>query len=304
MKKMYIKNHPPESGAGFWIYRGYAAAWENIGYQIEFFDNLEEINEKDYYIMTTDGSVTANNLPVIERSIKTYLYVQPTSFPDPWGQHPNFQSLCPEDVREKLNSLQNVFQWTYGDVTTFHKGWNNPKTIMLAFDSFNYKHTYDKRFSYDVCFVGGLANNGFNEKQEIMMSYFSAFKEASDQIGLRCGFFINRNLSHEQEQKVLSSSKIAINIHDAYQRKLGLDTNERTFKSLGLNGLLVSDEIKQLEDAFPSVLTANNPYDMIDKIMSLISLSNEEMLDLKKKNMLNIVENHTYLNRVISMEKM
>jgi spore maturation protein CgeB len=304
MKKMYIKNHPPEYGAGFWIYRGYAAAWKNIGYQVEFFDNLEEINEKDYYIMTTDGTITANNLPVIERSIKTYLYVQPTSFPDPWGQHPNFQSLCPGDVREKLNTLKNVLQWTYGDVTTFHKGWNNPKTIKLAFDSFNYRHTFDKKYSYDVCFVGGLANNGFNEKQEIMMEYFSAFKEASDQTGLRCGFFINRNLSHEHEQKVLSSSKIAINIHDAYQRKLGLDTNERTFKSLGLNGLLVSDEIKQLENTFPDVLTANNPYDMIDKIMSLLALSNEEILDLKKKNMLNIVENHTYLNRVISMEKM
>lgn len=302
MSKIYIKNHPPEYGAGFWIYRGYAAAWQDKGYEVEFFDKISDINDSNYSIMTTDGSVGHDSLDVISKANKTYLYVQPNTFPDPWGQHPNFQSLCPESVRDELNKIDSVVQWTYGDVTEHHKFWNNPVTIPLAFDSVNYKKQ-DGEELFDVCFVGGVANNGFNEKLAIMINHLKAFKKEHDKSGMRCGFFIGQNLSHEQEQKVISCSKICINIHDKYQRVLGLDTNERTFKTLGLNGALVSDEITQLNRLFPEVPTSSDPEMMVEEVKKLLSKTKSELLEYKQENIQNILNNHTYIKRVEQMEK-
>jgi hypothetical protein len=88
--------------------------------------------------------------------------------------------------------------------------------VPLAFDNISYEYLEDSKFKFDVCFVGGRANNGFDEKYKIMMTHFSAFKDS----GLKCGIFVGRNLTHEQENKLLYNSKVAINIHDAYQRTL------------------------------------------------------------------------------------
>lgn len=302
MKKIYIKRHPPEYGAGFWIYRGYASAWENEGYKVYFFDTLEEVNDNDYLVMTTDASVTDKNIRVIEKSNKTFLYVQPSTFPDPWGKHPNFQSLCQPSTRSSLNNLKNVVQWTYGDVTEYHTLWNDPKTFPLAFDHLNYKRQ-EGEYLYDVCFVGGIANNGFNEKISIMIEHLKAFKEEHDKSLLRCGFFIGKNLSHEQEEKILSCSKVCINIHDAYQRFLGLDTNERTFKTLGLNGALVSDSVSQLSRLFPDVLTSSDPKQMVAHVKEIIEKPKADLMQIKEYNRQNILDNHTYVCRVKQMEQ-
>jgi len=300
---MYIKNHPPEYGAGFWIYRGYASAWEQKNYQVSFFDSLDEVDDQDYLVMTTDASVNEKNIHVIENSYKTFLYVQPNTFPEPWGLHPNFQSLCDSKIRDRLNDLGNVFQWTYGDVTEYHNLWNNPSTIPLAFDHINYGRQKGENI-FDVCFVGGVANNGFNEKISIMIEHLKAFKDEHDKSSMKCGFFIGQNLSHEQEEKIISCSKVCINIHDAYQRKLGLDTNERTFKTLGLNGALVSDNVSQMCRLFPEVLSSNNPKEMVEKVKYLLSKPSDELSALKQRNRNNILANHTYVSRVEQMENL
>jgi hypothetical protein len=94
-------------------------------------------------------------------------------------------------------------------------------------------YEYLKMTNTNLMFVlwAGRADNGFDEKYKIMMSHFSAFKDS----GLKMWIFVGKNLTHEQENKLLYNSKVAINIHDAYQRELRLDTNERTFKALGLD---------------------------------------------------------------------
>ena len=115
---------------------------------------------------------------------------------------------------------------------------------------------------------------------------------------LNCGFFIDRNLSHQQETAILYNSKVCINIHDAYQRALGLDTNERTFKSLGLNGIMISDKVEQLGRMFPNVKTSNDPAELVKMAKEIISLSEKEILNIKTKNRQMILENHTYIKRV------
>ena len=78
-------------------------------------------------------------------------------------------------------------------------------------------------------------------------------------------------------------SKISLNIHDAYQRTLGCDTNERTFKSLGLNGILISDKIKQLENIFPNIKTSNDSSELVRITKEYLSLTEKELNNIINK---------------------
>ncbi len=127
-----------------------------------------------------------------------------------------------------------------------------------------------------------------------MIEVFSAFKDS----GLNCGFFINKNLSHEQETAVIYNSKVSLNIHDAYQRVLGSDTNERTFKSLGLNGALISDDIGQLNRLFPEIKSTNEPGEIVKLTKETLALSEAELGDLKMQNRHLVLKNHCYTHRV------
>mgnify|MGYP003668172848 FL=1 len=127
-----------------------------------------------------------------------------------------------------------------------------------------------------------------------MIQNFSEFRNS----GLKCGFFIGKNLTHEQETAILCNSKVAVNIHDAYQRLLGNDTNERTFKSLGLTGLLVSDEVTQASRLFPDVKMSNNPKKLVKLVQEYAKMPTGELLEIKNTNKENIANNHTYINRV------
>lgn len=295
---VYIKEHP--FGAGKWIYRGYEAAWRALGYETRFYSNLLDIKEQDCHIMAIDYDLRApEQVNVLKNAIRSYLFVQPHTFPSPWGRHPNFISQVPRELIPTINDSENIYKWSFADVerTNFYDEWHSVHYVPLAYDSENYRPPIEEEYSFDVCYVGGWANNGFDEKRKIIVNYLSAFKES----GLRCGFAVNRGISHEQENKILSSSKVALNIHDAYQHSIGMDTNERTFKSLGLCGILVSDSVKCLADLFPSVQQATSPEEMLTLVTHLCSLSDKLLMEQKLKNRKNILENHTYIERVKRM---
>jgi len=129
-----------------------------------------------------------------------------------------------------------------------------------------------------------------------MLSHFKHLMNS----GLKCGIFINKNLSHQQENLILYNSKVALNIHDAYQRILGNDTNERTFKSLGLTGALVCDNIRQTNEMFPELPLYNTPEEMIEQIHGY--LNNQNQLKKTKEHYRNLIANHhTYIHRVKQM---
>ncbi|MAL10725.1 MAG: hypothetical protein CMF74_13820 [Maricaulis sp.] len=133
-----------------------------------------------------------------------------------------------------------------------------------------------------------------------MKDTFSKFMNTK----LKCGIFINKNLSHQDECNLLYNSKVALNIHDAYQRKLGLDTNERTFKSLGLNGLLVSDSISQLSNLFPEVPTSLDAQEIVNYIIEYVSYDYKKLRNIKEKNRSMIMQKHTYIKRVEELLKL
>ena len=89
---------------------------------------------------------------------------------------------------------------------------------------------------------------------------------------------------------------MSLNIHDLYQRELGLDTNERTFKSLGLNGIMVSDKVEQINNICKNVKMSNDP----DEYVQLINeyLKDPYIDNLRMDNKDHILKNHTYKNRV------
>lgn len=284
------------SHAGKWIYDGYRNAWKSLNYNVLDLSDLT-VNDKDYYLMITDGWVNEDNFCFLKRAKKVFLFVQPGIFPSPWGAHPNFISQASPKIINLINDLDNVTFWTFADVRDeYYKIWQKKvHTIPLAFDNISYKiDVKEKNTIFDVCYVGGWANNGFNEKKKIMLDVFSKFKNSD----LRCGFFINKGLTNQQECNLIANSKLALNIHDAYQRSLGLDTNERTFKSLGLNGALVSDKVNQLNRLFPGVKMSLNANDLVNYTKEILSLTDMEFNKIKEENRLNILENHCYTNRI------
>jgi spore maturation protein CgeB len=301
--KIYVYDYP--SHAGKWIYSAYHKAWAAKGFDVVKIPVDKSISEtvntsEEYMLMVTDVSANGpGSLEVVEKSYKTFMYAQPNQFPRPWGAHPNFVSLASPETISNVNKLENVVLWTFGDDTkSYHTKWKEVNSIPLAFDSIGYTRTINEKYKkFDICFVGGWANNGFDEKRKIMIDIFSHFKKSE----LKCAFAIEKNLSHEQETELISSSRVTLNIHDAYQRILGTDTNERTFKTLGLNGCLVSDTVGQLNRLFPELETSLDSQEIVEITKQYVQLTDVELNDIKEKNIQNILENHCYTNRVESL---
>ena len=290
--RVFIPRH--NSDAGLWIYNGYFNAWRSLGFEVSFFDSISEIKcDSEYFLMCVDAQVNNENLLILERSRASFIYAQPNVFPKPWVSHPNFQCHCHADVIKKINQLSNTVIWTFSHNRRLFSLWKKTINLPLAFDDVAYRS--DAEFTkedIDVCFIGGAASNGFNTKIKIINDTLREFEKS----GLKCRFHVNELIPHEKERSILLSSKIAINIHDEYQRVLGLDTNERTFKSLGCCGFMVSDRVECLNSIFEEIPQSNNPEQMVKIVKE--ALASEGLEEIKEKNKRFILQNHTYKSRI------
>jgi hypothetical protein len=292
--RLYIKR-PVIQGAWQWIQRGYKLAWEAAGFDAVYYDNLEEIKDAEFDLMVREWDIkTPVDLETLSRATRAYLFAQATTFPLPWGSHPNFRSSSAPELRELINKMPNVYLWSFGETFEYHEGWKKVHSLQLAFDTVSYKQVFDPRYTYDICYIGGRANNGFDEKYKIMLKYFGQFRHSKRKVGI----FIGKNLSHEQENLILCSSKVCLNIHDSYQKTLVMtDTNERTFKSLGCNGALVSDREGFIPKHFPDVPIADTPEEMVELTEKYLTMPPKELKDIKEGHKEQISRNHTYLAR-------
>lgn len=297
--KIYVKDHA--HNANKWIYNGYASAWNHLGFDVKRYNEIKEIDDSDHLIMATDWSIKdEKDLEILEKAKKVFLFVQPTKYEEPWSSHPNFMCFLPEKIINKINGMKNVHKWTFvdHDRSDYYFVWNNLYKYPLAFDNLAYYgFETNQKYKFDICYIGGRAHNGFDEKYKIMLKTFSAFKDS----GLKCGFFIEKNLSHEQEKNIIFNSKICLNVHDANQLKTNLDTNERTFKTLGINGGLVCSSNGQLNRLFPDVKTSNEPGEIVSIAKELCNLPDQDLFAIKEKNKKEVNTNHTYTSRVKQM---
>lgn len=280
------------SDAMKWIYDGYARAWEVEGFTVERYDkfcgqesDLLMLSDRDLY--NTYGTIDYS------RYEKVFLFSSFNEFEAPYNSHLNYVSNAAknETIVNYVNEKKNIVKWTLANSVRFpdyYKTWEDVKYVPLAYDDIHYK-AEPSSGSYDVSFVGGVANNGFNTKIGIMKNIFEDFSKS----GLKCGFFINKNLTHEEECRVMTNSKVCLNIHDSYQREIGTDVNERTFKALGLNGNMISDYVEE-----GVILLSKKFFHRDSKLVEAV----KEVMDTpeieKAANRAFILENHTYKNRV------
>jgi hypothetical protein len=303
--KVFVKesNH-----AWKWINNGYASAWESLGHEVHRYssgisgDDLEEA-----ILMVSDFDLDVKNVPydIFERCKHVFMFVSPNTFPKPWCDHSNYISPVAKnkEVVSKINDLDNVTFWTFlkTDNNDYYKLWRQVEHIPLAFDSINYDTDPTEEKIYDVCYIGGWADNGFNSKKKIMKGIFSEFMKSD----LKCGFFINKGLTNEEEAKIIKSSKVCLNIHDDYQKILGLDLNERVFKTLGLNGNIVVDYGEHSKLLGEVVNYVTTPHDSDSSLVGLASFNAEShvyaITDPWANNREKILTNHTYVSRVKQM---
>jgi hypothetical protein len=292
-----IKAH--RFGAGSWIYLGFARAWDSLGFDVRFFDDINDVDDRSKFIMTTESDLI-EGFNKISSADKSFVFVQPTTFPDPWGRHPNWVSAVDHQTIEAVRRIPSIKPWTFVNNTQdeSYQSWGNVNYLPLAFDSLGYKITDQTLdYNFDVCFVGGWADNGFNEKRKRIIEFLEKLQDS----GLKCGFFVNSGITHEQENFILNTSRVAINIHDEYQVRLGLDVNERTFKSLALTGLMTSDNVKEMKHLFPEVKLSNSPDQMLESVREYLSLNDQDIELIKSRNRSMIINEHTYISRVKEM---
>ena len=160
----------------------------------QYMPNDEDTYSEEYIIMTTADLVSQNQLKAVNKSKKSFIFVQPCVYPKPWGTHINFTCTANKDVVKELDKMDNVYLWTFADIIPeYYTQWTKKiHTIPLAFDSINYNPQVKEKYKqFDISFVGGWADNGFNEKKQIIIDIFSKFKNS----GLRCGFFVNKKFN-------------------------------------------------------------------------------------------------------------
>tara|TARA_R110002074_G_scaffold196401_1_gene363219 strand:+ start:1913 stop:2824 length:912 start_codon:yes stop_codon:yes gene_type:complete len=290
-------------GAMKWIYEGYFNAWGEEGYEPKYYTNLAEIDtDSTYILMTTCGACHEQKLSltskVLNKASKVFMYVQSNKYPKPWGTHLNYITHCSPEFIQMVNSMESIKLWSFANTESvdYWDKWKTIKYLPLAFDNIGYSYEPNNIFKYDVCYVGGTADNAFNEKLPIMIEYFSELQKQGISTE---GIFVNRNISLEAEHEIISNSKICLNIHDKYQQVLGLDCNERTFKSLGLNGFLISDKVECLSDFSElNIIQVESPKEMAEQVKEYLD---KDLSIIKDLNRSVILENHTYKNRVRSL---
>jgi len=274
-----------------WIYQGYFNAFKALGHEVSVFYTPQDIVSADIiFDFLTPGSLEHKDYE------KLILFVTPNRFPGRWNEHENYVSKLAksEQIVAEINNNSKILKWTFcnNKNVDFWDNWEDVKYYPLAFDHKAYtQHEFEPK--YDVYYCGGWANNGYNTKKKRIISHLSEFKDK----GLKTGFFINKGISHSNENYYLANSRVCVNIHDDYQIELGLDTNERTFKALGLGGVVVSDRVEEIAHLNLPVILADDPYDMYIKTLEAMNTP----ISVRKSNKELILENHCYIHRARKM---
>jgi hypothetical protein len=286
-KKIFIPIH--EANAGKWIYQGFYNGWRILQYDVQYY-KPQDISElpKNSYIMAVDSKEYDFN--ILSKFDKVFLYCRNNFLPGIYSTHPNFVCDLPAETIQFINDRKNFIKFNFGRILPQYMNiWQNVHYLPLAFDHLSYNHIKGD-FICDVGFVGGFADNGFNTKIQIMKQKLAPFQGSK----LKCKFYIGKNISHEDENKLLCGSRICLNIHDQYQTELGLDTNERTFKALGLSGVVISDHVECLK------MTPFEDLKIIYRILPEVCeeiLKKKNLQQLREHNKNEIRKKHLYVHR-------
>ena len=112
--------------------------------------------------------------------------------------------------------------------------------------------------------------------------------------------FKKNRVSFKEERQIYRSSTVSVNIHENYQKKFGRDFNDRTFRILFYGGFEITDEVNSMHKYFKNgkdIIIAKNAEDWLEKINYYLKYP-EKRLPIMKAGRENVLNNHTYHNRV------
>ncbi len=192
-------------------------------------------------------------------------------------------------------------------------------TIPLACDKTICFPEYSKKFKADISFIGTY----LPQKREVMKERLFPLKSKYDlklygqdwilkdfllSWGQKFGQYYNINLLKkiqkpklmlEDERRIYSSSTICVNIHEDYQRQLGGDCNERTFKIPACGGFEIVDDIAYVRKYFKEgeeIVIVKNKDDWFQKIDYYIK-NPEKRLPIIEAGRKKVLKEHTYHKR-------
>ncbi len=109
-------------------------------------------------------------------------------------------------------------------------------------------------------------------------------------------------LGFDDERKIYSSAQISVNFHEASQREMGGDVNERFFKILGCGGFQVTDWVASMDRLVPtgSFVAAKTEREWFDAIDTLMHRP-EERRRRAEKGYDYVRAHHSYVNRALEL---
>lgn len=193
-------------------------------------------------------------------------------------------------------------------------------TVLLAADKTVKEVPFSNEYACDIAFIGTY----LPERRNFMKKHVFPLKKKYD-LKLYCqdltyidrslGFamkvgqyfnipymrsFKKNNVTFQQEQSILKSSTICLNIHEDYQKRFGRDFNDRTFKIPLFGGFEITDNVKSigkyLKDG-KEIVIAKNTNEWFDKIDYYLK-NPEKRIPIIKAGQTRVLNEHTYHNRV------
>lgn len=197
------------------------------------------------------------------------------------------------------------------------------RTIPLAADKISLKPEYDKRFRAEVSFIGTYlpAKRYLFDDQVLPLSkrynlklYGQDWTFADRMLGWaqRGGQYFNipllssirkPKLKLEDEARIYASSTVSINVHEDFQKNIGTDCNERTFKIPFSGGFEITDDVACIRKYFKEdeeIVIAQNRDDWFDKIDYFIR-NPEKRIPIIEAGKKRVLAEHTYHHRASEM---
>lgn len=339
MKILYFVPHLNTIYAGRTIYNAYKNAFIDLGHDFKFMTAKDD-QEKLYKEFNPDILFTSLNQYIFNFLDLQLLNSQRKSGMKVFVNVPFWTSPFNSKRVNETSSLKDNVEWVnliksneYGDVyfnsaerydermSGFEKetGYKH-HTIPLAADKLAIFPDFSEKFKADISYIGTY----LPEKREFIQTQVFPLKKQyslklygqdwtlydrllgfTSKVGKYFNLPIIKDLQKpkleiDDERKIYTSSNISINIHEDYQKKLGGDCNERTFKIPLAGGFEITDDVRCIREYFidnEEIIIAKNKADWFEKIDYYMKNPDkkQKIIDAGRKKVLN---EHTYHNRV------
>lgn len=312
-------------GADRWIVSGYRDAFEDLGHQFFFLtsnDDLANSLERvrpDILMLAVD-KLTYDTLPVFkrakERGVKIFLWLDSM-----FAERPDLVDILTKEDPANFYCGETEPEWMDHFVKITGKKYT--LTPNAANKKLHYSTEPVEKYKCDIAFLGANLSmkkeafrrllNPLRKKYNVQIygpgwTIRDNFLRGLAVLARKFSFMklndlISKNrlsLPVEDENKLYSSVKICLNIHEARTDRMSshMILNERTFKIPACGGFEICDNVPPLRRYFSEdeVVMAKNDEDWFKKIDYYLTHESEKVA-IQKKGTERALRDHTYHNR-------